>query len=240
MSQFLQAFSLGNAAILGNVCMLPLYPGLFVMLANRSGEGASPRSVRWMGVLVLAGIVSCMTAIGFVLHQLSRTASDVLDWLLPSMYLLVLVLGVAMLFGRNPFERLGTGGLPLLRRPALAAYAYGFLLAPMTLPCTGPLIISAFVVGGVAGSGALGESLLYFVWFSLGFGWPLVLLPLVAAPLQRRFTSALTRNHRTIGVASGVLLIVVAAIGLWVDVRPSLFPDSEALPAAGVASSTTW
>ncbi len=222
MGQYLQAFSLGNAAILGNVCMLPLYPGLFVLLANRSGDGASPRSVRWFGVLVLAGIVSCMVAIGFVLFQLSRTAADILDWLLPAMYLLVLVLGIAMLLGRNPFATLGAGGVPLLRRPAFAAYVYGFLLAPMTLPCTGPLIISAFVVGGVAGTGALGESLLYFVWFSLGFGWPLVLLPLLAEPIQRRFTRTLTRHHRAIGLASGALLVVVAAIGLWVDVRPSL------------------
>jgi cytochrome c biogenesis protein CcdA len=70
--------------------------------------------------------------------------------------------------------------------------------------------------------------LLYFVFFSLGFGWPLVLLPLLAAPIQRRFTSTLTRHHRAIGIASGVLLVVVAAIGLWVDVRPSLFPEPEA------------
>jgi cytochrome c-type biogenesis protein len=222
VQQYLEAFSLGNAAILGNVCMLPLYPGLFVMLANRAGEGSSARSMKWMGVLVLAGIVSCMVAIGFVLHQLSQTAADVLDWLLPAMYLAVLALGIAMLFGRNPFTRLTAGNVPILKRPSAAAYAYGFLLAPMTLPCTGPLIISAFVIGGVAGSGALGESLLYFVWFALGFGWPLVLLPLLAAPVQRRFTSVLTKHHRIIGLVSGVLLVIVAAIGLWVDVRPSL------------------
>mgnify|MGYP003422887924 CR=1 FL=1 len=28
METYLEAFLLGNAAILGNVCMLPLYPGL--------------------------------------------------------------------------------------------------------------------------------------------------------------------------------------------------------------------
>jgi len=39
MDEFLEAFSLGNAAILGNVCMLPLYPGLFVLLADRIEAG---------------------------------------------------------------------------------------------------------------------------------------------------------------------------------------------------------
>ena len=43
VDQFLEAFSLGNAAILGNVCMLPLYPGLFVLFANQRADGrASP------------------------------------------------------------------------------------------------------------------------------------------------------------------------------------------------------
>ena len=222
MEQYLQAFTLGNAAILGNVCMLPLYPGLFVMLANRAGQGATPRSTRWMGLFVLAGVVMCMIAIGAILYLVSRTAADILHVVLPVLYLAVLALGVAMVLGRNPFATLGTGEVPLMRRPSSGAFMYGLALAPMTLPCTGPIIVSAFVVGGVAGSGALGESLLYFVCFALGFGWPLVLLPLLAAPLQRRFTQVLVRHHHTISVMSGLILIVVALVGLWFDVRPAM------------------
>jgi cytochrome c-type biogenesis protein len=222
MEQYVQAFTLGNAAILGNVCMLPLYPALFVMLANRAGEGAAHRSTKWLGVCVLAGVVVCMTVVGLVLYLVSRTAADILDTLLPALYLAVLGLGVAMLLGRNPFTRVTAGDMPIVRHPPAAAFVYGLVLAPMTLPCTGPIIISAFVVGGVAGSGALAESLAYFVVFALGFGWPLVLLPVLAAPVQRRFTQTLVRHHRTIGVVSGVMLIAVAVIGLWVDVRPSI------------------
>lgn len=220
MSEYLQAFSLGNAAILGNVCMLPLYPGMMVMLAN-SSAGSQRRVTPWLGVVVLAGVISCMVAIGFVLHSLSTTASDILGWLLPVMYGGVVVLGAAMLLGRNPFATIGAGGATSSRGPLGSAYVYGLLLAPMTLPCTGPLIVSAFVLGGVAGTGALSEALLYFVWFSLGFGWPLVLLPLLAAPAQRRFTSVLTRHHRAIGIVSGAVLVVVGAIGFWFDVRPA-------------------
>ena len=42
MSEYVEAFLLGNAAILGNVCMLPLYPGLFVLLADRAERATSP------------------------------------------------------------------------------------------------------------------------------------------------------------------------------------------------------
>lgn len=222
MDQFLEAFSLGNAAILGNVCMLPLYPGLFVLFANQRTDEASARSTKWMGLLVLAGVVVTMVAIGLVFHLLSRSVSEVLDWLLPAMYGLVLVLGLAMVAGRNPFARLATTQVPILRSPSATAFGYGMLMAPLTLPCTGPLIVSAFVIGGVSGSGALFDSLRYFVWFALGFGWPLVLLPLLAAPKQRSITRFLARHHRAITAGSGVLLVGIAVVGYWSDVRPSI------------------
>ena len=65
------------------------------------------------------------------------------------------------------------------------------------------------------------ESLRYFLWFALGFGWPLVLLPLLAAPKQQAITRFLGRHHRMIGVVSGVLLTIIATLGYWNDVRPA-------------------
>ncbi len=221
MGEYLEAFALGNAAILGNVCMLPLYPGLFVLLADRVESGASRRSIRWMGVLVLAGVLTAMVALGGLLHLLSRSFSDVLGVLLPVLYGLVAVLGVLMLLDRNPLVRMRTAQVPILSGPASSAFVYGLAMGPLTLPCTGPLIISAFVVGGVAGSGELVDGLVYFLFFGLGFGWPLVLLPLLAAPAQQRMTRFLTRNHRTITILSGRLLLAVAAAGWWFDIRPN-------------------
>lgn len=221
MGEYLEAFALGNAAILGNVCMLPLYPGLFVLLADRVESGASRRSIRWMGVLVLAGVLTAMVALGGLLHLLSRSFSDVLGVLLPVLYGLVAVLGVLMLLDRNPLARMRSAQVPILSGPASSAFVYGLAMGPLTLPCTGPLIISAFVVGGVAGSGELVDGLVYFLFFGLGFGWPLVLLPLLAAPAQQRMTRFLTRNHRAITILSGVLLLGVAAAGWWFDIRPN-------------------
>lgn len=222
MSEYLSAFLLGNAAILGNVCMLPLYPGMFVMFANQASNPRAKRVLPLLGVLVLAGVLSLMVALGGVLYLLSTAFSEILDWLLPVLYLLVLVLGVAMLAGRNPFARLTTTSAPITRNPALTAYLYGLLLGPMTLPCTGPLVISAFTIGGVVGTGGLVDGLVYFLFFGLGFGWPLVVLPLVAAPVQRTITGFLTRHHRPVGLISGLLLVGIALLGLQADVLPNL------------------
>ncbi len=221
MAEYVEAFSLGNAAILSNVCLLPLYPGLVVMLSARLANPRSRLSTMMLGLAVLAGIVTFMVAIGFVLYQASRAVADILDWLLPLIYGTVFLLGVLMLVGRNPFTRLIGTEAPVLRSPTATAFLYGMFLAPMTLPCTGPLVVSAFVIGGVSGSDALADSLAYFFFYALGFGWPLVVLPILAVPAQHQITRFLARNHRIIEVLSGFLLIGIAIYGYWTEVRPS-------------------
>ena len=94
-------------------------------------------------------------------------------------------------------------------------------LGPMTLPCIGPLVVSAFVLG--AGSAtSLASSLLYTLAFGLGFGWPLVLLPLLAVPLQRHLTRWLAGRYSLLTRASGLILLGIGLFGLWAEVLPSL------------------
>ena len=216
MGLYLEAFVLGNAAILGNVCLLPLYPGLFALLASRTEDG-DEEALRWLGVVVLAGVIAVMVGLAGVLYALDRAFADIVPVIVPIAYGLVIVLGVLMLAGRNPLARIGTGQVPLVRSPAGSAFVYGMAMGPMTLPCTGPVILSAFVLGGVRGSGALAEGIAYFVVFGLGFGWPMVVLPLLAGTAQRRVSRWLGRHHRAITMGSGALLVAVATWGLWVE-----------------------
>lgn len=219
MGQLLEAFVLGNGAILGNVCMLPLYPGMIAFLAGNTG--GTRRGGVWIGALVLAGILSMMLMVGLLVYALQQSFGAILPWLLPLIYGIVIVLGVLMLLGRNPFARLATAQAPILRSRHATAFLYGVLLGPMTLPCTGPLIVSAFVLG--AGSVAsLADGLLYFLAFGLGFGWPLLLLPLVTQAAQRGITGWLARNYALIGRAAGALLVAIGVFGLWAEVLPNV------------------
>ena len=80
MDSFLEPFALGNAAILGNVCMLPLYPGMFVMFAQQS---SNPRARRWMpflGLLVLAGVLALLVAVGGLFHVLNAAVAAYTAW----------------------------------------------------------------------------------------------------------------------------------------------------------------
>ncbi|PJF35215.1 MAG: hypothetical protein CUN49_11710 [Candidatus Thermofonsia Clade 1 bacterium] len=221
MDSLLQQFILGNAAILTNVCMLPLYPALIAFLAGNTGANGPSRATAWLGVLVLLGILSLMLGLGLLLYVIKSEFSAVLPFLLPIIYLIVILLGAAMFLGFNPFVRMARAQSPVLSNRYLSAYLYGVLLAPMTLPCAGPIIVSAFVLGAGSVSDLLTE-LMNVLFFGLGFGWPLVVLPLLAVPLQRRLTAWLARNHLLLGRFAGALLIAIGLFGFITVVLPEL------------------
>ncbi|GAB4309774.1 MAG: cytochrome c-type biogenesis protein CcdA [Phototrophicales bacterium] len=229
--EFFTQISLGNAAILTNVCLFPLYPGLIAFLGAQAspqvlGEHGqviktrSPWITRSLGIFVLAGVLTMMLAIGFVIYVLSSTFESILPILLPAIYLSVIVLGLLMLSGRNPFAKLATIQAPVLRNPFITAYVYGLLFGPMTLPCSGPIITTAFLLGA-GDAGSLTVEMIYVIAFGIGFGWPLVVLPFFAVELQRRFTSWMTKNHVMITRISGILMIGIGIFGMITEYIPN-------------------
>ena len=219
MDFLLQGFLLGNGAILTNACLLPLYPGLIAFLAAQ--DASRPGRARWLGAFVLAGVLTLMVALGGILMTSRVAVASWLPWLLPVTYAVVAFLGLLLLAGRNPFARLSTGSLPGLRDPRASAFVYGVALALMTLPCTGPVVVAAFVLGA-GDPRALGTELSYFLAFGLGFGWPLILLPWLAQARQRSVTRWLARHQSTAARSSGMLLLAIAAWGVVTEVVPNL------------------
>jgi len=199
--------------------MLPLYPSMVAYLAADSGRARGLSGL--LGVLVLAGVLTMMLLVGLALFLLRQSFGAILPWLLPLVYGSVIVLGIAMLLGRNPFARLAAVNAPVFRNPLLTAFAYGLLLGPMTLPCAGPLIVSAFVLG-TGSIASLADGLLYALAFGLGFGWPLVLLPLLAKPVQRHLTRWVVGRYALLTRVAGLLLVGIGIFGTWVEILPSL------------------
>ena len=227
MTHAFEAFGLGAAAILTNACVLPLYPGLIAFLAGGTQENR--RSSGWLGLIVLLGVLTMMLLIGLIVFVLQQTFSVLLPVVLPLVYGLVIVSGVLLLLERNPFARLAIAQTPVLRNRFAAAYVYGLLLGPMTLPCTGPIISSAFFLGA-SDTKLLVDGLIYFFFFGLGFGWPLIVLPWIALPLQRRFVGWLSIHHQLLNRASGILLIAVGVFGIVTELLPNYLPQIEIAP----------
>ena len=81
----------------------------------------------------------------------------------------------------NPFKSLPQIRIPALRHPFANAFVYGLLYGPLTLLCSGPLVVSIFALSLTVGDALSRMSL--FLWFGLGFGLPLLILSFLAGGL---------------------------------------------------------
>jgi cytochrome c-type biogenesis protein len=193
-------------------CVLPLYPGFLAYLSGQTGLG---RQRYFLGLFVLAGVLTMMLALGGLIALLSIPVGNVLRYIVPLADLFIMTLGILMVMDRNPFKTLPQIQMPLLRHPFMNAWVYGFLYGPIALPCSGPLVVAIFALSFTVGE-AFGK-LWVFLWFGLGFGIPLLVLSLLSGAFQRQLTTLFARHSRLINIIGGLLLIGIAVYDLRVN-----------------------
>jgi cytochrome c-type biogenesis protein len=192
-------------------CVLPLYPGFLAYLGGQTGERHGPTRYL-LGFFVLGGVLTAMVVLGAVIAALSMPIARMLAVVIPLAIVAIFALGVLLILDRNPFYRMPQIGVPLLRRPALNAYAYGLLYGPIALPCSGPLVVGMFVYS-VTITDVLTQ-LWGFAWFGVGLGLPLLLISLLSGALQRDITRWFAQRRRILNLVAGVLMIAVALYAL--------------------------
>jgi cytochrome c-type biogenesis protein len=192
-------------------CVLPLYPGFLAYLSGQT-ETENKRQKYFLGLFVLAGVLTMMLALGGLIALLAVPTANVLAIIIPLADLLILILGILLLLDRNPFKTLPQIQVPVLRNPLLNAYTYGLLYGPIALPCSGPLVVGIFALSFTAGEAL--NKLWVFLWFGLGFGLPLFVLSLLSGAMQRQLTRLFARHSRIVNLVGGLLLVGVAVYDL--------------------------
>jgi cytochrome c-type biogenesis protein len=192
-------------------CVLPLYPGFLAYLSGQT-EIRVGKQQYFLGLFVLAGVLTMMLALGGLIALLAVPIGSILAYIIPLADLLILFLGVLLLLDRNPFKSLPQIQVPILRHPFLNAYVYGLLYGPIALPCSGPLVVGIFALSFTAGEAF--SKLWIFLWFGLGFGIPLFVLSLFSGALQRQLTTLFARHSRVVNIIGGLLLMGVAGYDL--------------------------
>jgi cytochrome c-type biogenesis protein len=190
-------------------CILPLYPGFLAYLSN---QGELGKQKYFLGLFVLAGVLTMMITLGGVIALLAIPISRLLFYVIPLADLLILLLGILLLLNQNPFQAWPQIQVPLLRHPYSNAFAYGLLYGPIVLPCSGPLIVAIFALSLTVGEAF--SQLWTFLWFGLGLGIPLLILSFLSAALQRQLTILFAQKSRTVNLIAGLLLIGVALYDL--------------------------
>lgn len=205
MDTLLAPFLLGMGTA-ASPCLLPLYPGFIAYLAG--GGSAAGRGTAILGLAVVAGVLTAVISVGVVVSLLAVPLSGLLGLLVPLTTVVLVALGLVLLAGRNPFARLASVRVPVVRHPGAQAYVYGVMLGPVAIPCSGPFLVALLAISvGVADAGArIGT----FVVFGLGFGLPLIILSLVGAARGQAFARWVAARHDILLRVAGALLIVAA------------------------------
>jgi cytochrome c-type biogenesis protein len=196
-------------------CVLPLYPGFLAYLSGRQDEISSRYGRYTLGFFVLAGVLSMMMALGFLISLLAVPIGAALSIVIPLADLMIIALGIALLFNFNPFKVIPQIQVPILRNPYINAYVYGLLYGPIALPCCGPLVVGMFAYSLTAGE-FLGKFNV-FLWFGIGFGLPLLMLSFMSGASQRWLVRLFAQHARLINVIGGILLIGIGLYDLYVN-----------------------
>src|SRR6478672_3285820 len=183
-------------------CLLPLYPGFLAYLAANAVVLQGRRGTAALGLLVLGGVLTTMLVAGVVLTLLAAPMSSLLTVLVPAADIVLIVLGVLLLIGRNPFARLSTFRVPATRSPFAQAYVYGLVLGPLALPCAGAYLVALLAISIDPLDAA--PRVLRFIAFGLGFGLPLLVLSVLAAARGQALVRSVARHHVTIERVGGV------------------------------------
>lgn len=210
MGELALAVTLGIGATV-TPCILPLYPAFLAYLTGAAnGQRRLPAAAA--AALVWAGVVVGMVVIGAAFAALATPLGDFIRVVLPLADGLLILLGALLLLGRNPFARLPQLSPAVAGRsgPAVGAFAYGLLFAPIAVPCSGPILVLIFAYSLTIGE--LAEQLAFFLAFGIGFGLPLFAIGLLDQLSGARLARAMVRWERPIQVALGAALV---AIGIW-------------------------
>jgi len=195
-------------------CVLPLYPGYLAYLSGVNDDSQG-KSRYFLGLFVLAGVLLMMLLLGLIIALLSVSVGRALSIIIPLANLILIILGILLLFDKNPFKAIPQIKIPAFQNPLFNAFLYGLLYGPIALPCSGPLVVGIFAISLTAGDAI--RQLSVFFWFGIGFGLPLLALSLVSGALQKTITRWLARHARLINIIGGVLLIGVALFDLWAN-----------------------
>ncbi len=222
MDVILTAFGAGLVSA-ASPCLLPLYPGYIAYLGANSRALEGRRGTGLLGLLVLFGVMTTMLAVAIVLVAVSAPMGRLLAVLTPVVDGILILLGILLIAGRNPFEKLPGMRVPDTANPYRQAYLYGIMLGPIALPCAGPFLVVLLGISlGVAD--AIGK-IATFAVFGLGFGLPLVLISLLAGVRARQVVGWIVARHRQIELGAGALLVVIGIYDLfdkWESIQVSL------------------
>lgn len=203
------AFVLGLLTPLTAACVLPLYPGFLAYLSGQMSGKNNRKLIAFFGLAVTSGVISFMLILGIVFTTLLQVSlTKVIGIVSPLAFGMLAVISILLIFNINVGKFLPQTRLPAVKNPVVNAFVFGFFFGAIVVPCN-PLFIAALFTRTIIAAGFFG-SILKFLFFGIGIGFPLLLFSLISTASSNGIIRLLTDHRRKINLAAGLVMLAVS------------------------------
>jgi cytochrome c-type biogenesis protein len=216
----LNSFVLGLLTPLTAVCVLPLYPGFLAYLTNSfSGENKTRidrKKYAMFGLLITLGVILFMFILGLLFTTILQVSlSKVIGIISPIAFGILGVISLFLIFDIDIGRFIPKIKTKQAKNPVINAILYGFFFGAIVIPCN-PGFIAAFLSRALL-FGDFFNSILNFLFFGFGLGFPLLLFSLLSVKWSQKIIGFLGRQKRKINLIAGLIMFGISTYYLiWV------------------------
>lgn len=225
-SSIVYAFSVGMVATF-NPCgfaMLPAYLAYFLGLENAQDldhrtDATVVRAVG-VGLAMTAGFLVVFGVLGLLLDPVLSSVNDKLPWLTIVLGIVLVVVGVRLLMGREITIRLPKVSRAPDSRELWSVFVFGVSYALVSLSCTLALFIAA--ISTVIDQQNLVVGIAAFIAYGMGMGVVLMVLTISIALARQGIVARVRRLLPYVNRVSGGLLVLAGAYVAyygWYEIR---------------------
>jgi len=211
LSNLVQSFLFGLATPLTAVCVLPLYPAFLTYLANQfstSGK-ASKKNYAMFGFLITLGVIVFMLLLGLIFTTIfQKSLTKIIGIISPIAFGILGVMSLLLIFNFDFSRFLPQTRTPISKHPILNAILYGFFFGAIVVPCS-PGFITAFFARALL-INQFFSSMLNFLAFGLGLGFPLLAFSLISVSWSQKIISFATKNKKPINIITGLIMLGIS------------------------------
>lgn len=214
LTNIFSSFFLGLLTPLTAVCVLPLYPGFLAYLSNQLKENASKKYYALLGLLITIGVILFMLSMGLLFTTvLQISLTNVIGIISPIAFSALALISLLLIFNIDFARFIPQTKIPQTKNPILSSLVYGFFFGAIVVPCN-PGFIATFLARATL-QNDFASSMLNFLFFGIGLGFPLLAFSLISANWSGKIISFLTNNKKSINFLAGLTMLSISVYYLF-------------------------
>jgi cytochrome c-type biogenesis protein len=214
LTDFLTSFTLGLLTPLTAVCVLPLYPAFLSFLANQFENEKSKKQYAFFGLLITIGVIVFMLLLGIIFTTILQSSlTNAIGIISPIAFGILAIISLLLIFNIDLSSFIPKFQVPMSKSPTKSALLYGFFFGSIVIPCN-PGFIAAFLSRSLLITSPI-SSMLNFLFFGLGLGFPLLLFSLISVNYSQSIIRFLTHHKRTINFLAGLVMLGISIYYLF-------------------------